>query len=42
VRPAGGAIGGLLQAVAGYDALALGLPLFGVMAAWLCWRPQRP
>jgi predicted MFS family arabinose efflux permease len=38
----GGAIGGLLQAVAGYDALALGLPCFGVMAAWLCRRPQRP
>ena len=35
----GGAIGGLLLAVAGYDALAIGLPLFGLAAALLSWRP---
>jgi predicted MFS family arabinose efflux permease len=37
----GGAIGGALLAVAGYDALAVGLPLFGLVAAWLSWRPAR-
>jgi predicted MFS family arabinose efflux permease len=34
----GGAIGGLLLAVAGYDALAVGLPIFGIASALLaCW-----
>jgi len=32
-------IGGALLAYAGYDALAIGLPLFGLAAALLCWRP---
>ena len=36
---AGGVIGGALLAYAGYDALAIGLPLFGLAAALLCWRP---
>ena len=36
---AGGAIGGVLLASAGYDALAIGLPLFGLAAGLLCWRP---
>jgi MFS transporter, DHA1 family, inner membrane transport protein len=36
---AGGVIGGALLAYAGYDALAVGLPLFGLAAALLCWRP---
>ena len=34
----GGAIGGVLLALAGYDALAVGLPLFGLAAAILSWR----
>ena len=38
----GGAIGGLLLASAGYGALALGLPLFGVASALLAWRLARP
>lgn len=36
---AGGAIGGLLLATAGYDALAVGLPVFGLAAALLAWWP---
>jgi DHA1 family inner membrane transport protein len=36
---AGGAIGGALLAYAGYNALAIGLPIFGLAAALLCWRP---
>ena len=40
---AGGAIGGLLLAVAGYGALAIGLPIFGLGAALLAWWPgHRP
>ena len=35
----GGAIGGLLLAVSGYEALAIGLPVFALGAALLCWRP---
>ena len=35
----GGAIGGLLLALGGYGALALGLPIFAVAAALLVWRP---
>ena len=38
---AGGAIGGLLLALSGYDALAIGLPLFGLAAAVLSWRSVR-
>jgi len=38
---AGGAIGGLLLALAGYDALAIGLPLFGLGAALLAWWSGR-
>ena len=34
----GGAIGGLLLALAGYDALAYGLPLFSLASALLVWR----
>ena len=34
----GGAIGGLLLAFSGYDALAIGLPVFGLAAALLSWR----
>jgi len=37
----GGAIGGVLLALSGYDAVALGLPFFGLGAALLCWRPAR-
>jgi predicted MFS family arabinose efflux permease len=37
----GGAIGGALLAVAGYDALAIGLPLFGLGSAALAWRSDR-
>ena len=37
----GGAIGGLLLAVAGFDALAVGLPAFGLGAALLAWRSGR-
>jgi predicted MFS family arabinose efflux permease len=40
----GGAIGGLLLAFSGYEALAIGLPLFALGAAILGWRsaPSRP
>ena len=38
---AGGAIGGLLLAVAGYGALAVGLPIFGLASALLAWWPDR-
>ena len=34
----GGAIGGLLLALGGYSAMALGLPLFAIAAAALVWR----
>ena len=34
----GGAIGGVLIALSGYDALAIGLPAFGLVAALLCGR----
>ena len=37
----GGAIGGLLLAFAGYGALAIGLPIFGLGAALLAWFPGR-
>ena len=37
---AGGAIGGLLIVLAGYDALAIGLPIFGLGAALLAWWPR--
>lgn len=37
----GGAIGGVLLALSGYDAVAIGLPLFGLAAALLGWRPAR-
>ena len=36
---AGGAIGGLLLAFAGYGALAIGLPIFGLGSALLAWWP---
>jgi predicted MFS family arabinose efflux permease len=35
----GGVIGGLLLAWSGYEALAIGLPLFAASAAVLSWRP---
>jgi predicted MFS family arabinose efflux permease len=38
---AGGAIGGLLLGIAGYGALASGLPLFGLAAAALAWGEKR-
>ena len=38
---AGGAIGGLLLGLAGYDALAVGLPVFGLGSALLAWWPGR-
>jgi len=38
---AGGAIGGLLLAFAGYGALAIGLPIFGLASALLAWWPVR-
>jgi DHA1 family inner membrane transport protein len=38
---AGGAIGGLLLALAGYGALAIGLPIFGLGSALLAWWPAR-
>ena len=38
---AGGAIGGLLLVIAGYDALAIGLPIFGLASALLAWWPGR-
>jgi hypothetical protein len=34
----GGAIGGLLLALSGYGALAIGVPLFGLASAALAWR----
>lgn len=37
----GGIIGGLLIAAAGYEALALGVPLFGLASAALAWQPVR-
>jgi predicted MFS family arabinose efflux permease len=37
---AGGAIGGLLVALAGYGALAIGLPIFGLASALLAWWPE--
>jgi predicted MFS family arabinose efflux permease len=37
----GGAIGGALLAFSGYDAVAIGLPLFGLAAALLSYRPAR-
>jgi DHA1 family inner membrane transport protein len=36
----GGAIGGLLLALSGYGALAIGVPLFGLASAALAWRPE--
>jgi len=36
----GGAIGGALLAFSGYDALAAGLPVFGLAAALLSWRSE--
>jgi predicted MFS family arabinose efflux permease len=38
---AGGSIGGLLLASAGYGALAIGLPVFGLGSALLAWWPGR-
>ena len=38
---AGGAIGGLLLALADYGALAIGLPIFGLGSALLAWWPER-
>jgi predicted MFS family arabinose efflux permease len=37
----GGAIGGALLAFSGYEALAIGLPVFALGAALLTWRPSR-
>jgi predicted MFS family arabinose efflux permease len=37
----GGAFGGLLLALAGYEALAVGLPIFGLASALLAWWPGR-
>jgi predicted MFS family arabinose efflux permease len=37
----GSAIGGALLALSGYEALALGFPLFALAAAMLSWRPAR-
>jgi predicted MFS family arabinose efflux permease len=37
----GSAIGGALLAVAGYEALAIGFPLFALAAALLSWRSAR-
>jgi predicted MFS family arabinose efflux permease len=34
----GGAIGGLLLAIGGYSAMAIGLPIFAMLAAALVWR----
>jgi predicted MFS family arabinose efflux permease len=34
----GSAIGGVLLAVAGYEALAIGFPVFALGAALLSWR----
>jgi predicted MFS family arabinose efflux permease len=38
---AGGSIGGLLLAFAGYGALVIGLPIFGLGSALLAWWPVR-
>ena len=38
---AGGAFGGLLLALSGYSALAVGLPIFGLGSALLAWWPDR-
>ena len=35
----GSAIGGVLLALSGYQALAIGLPIFALGAALLSWRP---
>jgi predicted MFS family arabinose efflux permease len=37
----GGAIGGMLLALSGFDAVAIGLPMFGLAAALLSWRTVR-
>ena len=37
----GGALGGLLLALSGFEAVAIGLPLFGLLAALLSWRSAR-
>jgi predicted MFS family arabinose efflux permease len=37
----GGAIGGALLAFSGYEALAIGLPVFALSAALLSWRSAR-
>ena len=37
----GSAIGGALLALSGYEALAIGLPMFGLAAAFFSWRPTR-
>jgi predicted MFS family arabinose efflux permease len=37
----GAALGGLLLAVGGFDAVAIGLPLAGLLSALLIWSPQR-
>ena len=37
----GSAIGGALLALSGYEALAIGLPVFGLAAAFFSWRPTR-
>jgi predicted MFS family arabinose efflux permease len=39
---AGGVVGGVLLAIAGYDALGLGLSCFPLAAALLTARPTRP
>jgi DHA1 family inner membrane transport protein len=38
---AGAGLGGLLLATGGFDAVAVGLPLFGLVAAALVWAPVR-
>jgi predicted MFS family arabinose efflux permease len=38
---AGAGLGGLLLAASGYGALAIGLPLFGLLSALLVWTPRR-
>ena len=37
----GSAIGGALLALSGYEALALGFPVFALGAAMLSWHPAR-
>lgn len=37
----GSAIGGALLALSGFEALAIGLPVFGLAAAFFSWRPTR-